>query len=65
MSEEHECPHPVDFIIDEKGRELTVWICQECGAIWEARLDIYWAPSEDDNGNRLTLSTYPKKEKEK
>jgi rubrerythrin len=56
VGEEHDCPHPVDFVFDDKtGEELTVWICKECGMIWEAIYTIYWAPAEDEKGNLLRL----------
>jgi len=62
MSEKiHDCPHPVDeFDWADDGKPLTVWVCKECGMIWEAHCDIYWAPAEDDRGEPLRLMTHKK-----
>ena len=57
----HDCKHPVDdFNYGEDGKPITVWVCPECGMIWEAHWDIYWAPAEGHDGEPLRITGTPK-----
>lgn len=42
---DHDCPHPIE---DYGPGGEDVWICPHCGRVWEAHVDIWWAPAEDD-----------------
>lgn len=52
----HDCPHPIE---DYAPDGLTVWTCPDCGRVWEAHVDIWWAPAEDAVGAAVYVRATP------